>query len=205
MKRVDNYLIQARQAKDRFLTYDQQKLVEKFGLEQDEEYLYVKLLGRTYRISKTTGDMEYREEGCWQDGNRYEEVMTILDLVCDSREDRWLTGRWKSHQAFGLQFHRNLLEEQRDPLAERFDRDPEGLRRAMAALGGREIPGGDIGMAVELFDGLEIGVLFWHGDEEFSPRLRFLMDENAMMYFRYETSHFAMGLLRRRLLECMNG
>ena len=37
MERVNNYLIQAAQAKERFLTYDQQKLIGKFGLENDDQ------------------------------------------------------------------------------------------------------------------------------------------------------------------------
>ena len=82
-----------------------------------------------------------------------------------------------------------------------YDRDPERLRRACRALGGETIPGGDIGFSVELFDGLRIGVLFWAGDEEFLPRLRYLWDENAKQYIRYETMYFAVNLLMRRLRE----
>ena len=36
MERVDNYAIQAAQAKERFLTYDQQKLIDKLKLRHDE-------------------------------------------------------------------------------------------------------------------------------------------------------------------------
>lgn len=201
MARQNNYLIQAAQAKARFLGYDQQRLIGKFGLEHDEQYLYVKLLCKQYRVERASGDMERLETGGWQDGNSYEEVMTLLDLLCDSRDDRWICGKWQNMQSFGMQFHQNLLEDQRDALAERFDREPERLRRACEALGAERIPGGDYGFAVELFDGLKIGVLFWHGDEEFVPRLRYLWDANAKMYIRYETMFFAVGLLKQRLME----
>ena len=203
MARVNNYLIQAAQAKARFLTYDQDALIRKFRLEADDDYLYTKMLCKPYRIHRRTGDLEYRTEAGWQDGNSYDEVMTLLDLLCDSREDRRLAGRWKNMQSFGLMFHQNLLEDQRDPMAERIDRDPEGFRRACADLGAEPIPGGDMGFGVELFDGLRIGLLFWHGDEEFLPRLRYLWDENANQYIRYETMYFAVGLLKQRLLEQM--
>jgi hypothetical protein len=201
MGKVNNYLIQAQQAKARFLTYDQQALIRKFRLQADEDYLYVKFLCKPYRISRTTGDVEFREGERWLDGNTFAEVMTLLDLLCDSREDRWISGRWKNMQAFGMQFHQNLLEDVRDPVAECFDRDPERLIRACTALGAEKISGGDYGFAVELFDGLKIGILFWHGDEEFLPRIRFLWDENAKMYIRYETMFYAVGLLKERLLE----
>ncbi len=201
MVRKDNYQIQARQAKDRFLTYDQQKLIEKFHLQADGDYLYVNLLCKLYRISRATGDMEYRQGEAWLDGNSHGEVLTLLDLLCDSRDDRFLSGRWQNMQSFGMQFHQNLLEEKRDPLARAIDRDPELLHSACRALGAEKIAGGDYGYAVELFDGLKIGMLFWHGDEEFAPRIRFLWDANAKMYIRYETMFYAVGLLRRRLME----
>ena len=201
MERQNNYLIQAAQAKERFLGYDQQKLINKFRLRADERYLYTKMLCKPYRLNRKTGDLERREGELWQDANTYEEVMTLLDLLCDSREDRWISGTWQNMQSFGLQFHQNLLEDSRDPLAERYDREPERLSRACKALGAERIAGGDMGYGVELFDGLKIGILFWHGDEEFAPRLRYLWDSNAKMYIRYETMYFALGLLKQRLLE----
>lgn len=201
MARINNYLIQAQQAKERFLTYDQQKLIDKFHLEHDETYLYPRLAGRRYRLHRKTGDLQYSTGDGWRDGNSYEEVMTLLDLLCDSRDDRILSGRWQNMQSFGLQFHRNLLEERRDPTADRFDWDPDRLRRAAAALGAEAIPGGDMGYAFELFDGLKIGLLFWHGDEEFFPRIRYLWDANAKQYIRYETMYFAVDLLLRRIRE----
>ena len=86
-------------------------------------------------------------------------------------------------------------------MAARFDREPERLRRAAKALGADAVTGGDMGYAFELFDGLKIGLLFWHGDEEFLPRIRYLWDANAKQYIRYETMYFATTLLRRRIRE----
>ena len=201
MERRNNYLIQAQQAKERFLTYDQQKLIRKFNLDFDEEYLYPMLLCRRYRLSRTSGDLQRQEGGAWCDGNTYEEVMTLLDLLCDSRDDRFLSHRWQNMQTFGLQFHQNLLEEPRDPRAVRFDTQPQLLHLAARELGAEAISGGDIGYAFELFEGLKIGLLFWHGDDEFAPRIRYLWDENAKQYIRYETMYFAVNLLHRRLAD----
>jgi len=203
MERRNNYLIQAGQAKQRFLTYDQSALIAKFHLKNDADYLYVNFLCKLYRINRTTGDLERLENDRWLDGNSYEEVMTLLDLLCDSRNDRCISGRWISAESLGRMFHRNLLEERPSPAASRFDADPEGLRRACQAMNGVEIPGADIGYAIELFDGLRIGLQFWHGDEEFLPRLRFIWDENTLQYLRYETTYFATDLFVRRILENM--
>lgn len=203
MERRDNYFIQAQQAKQYFLRYDQQKLVEKLKLKADAEYLYAAMLCQPYRINRKTGDLERKAEDAWQDANTHEEVMTLLDLVCDSREDRYLSCRWKNMQTFGLMFHQNLLEDRRNPTAEAFDANPEGFRQACISMGGEVLGSGDIGYAIELFDGLSIGVQLWLGDEEFAPRLRYLWDENALMYIKYETMYFAVNLLCKRLLERM--
>lgn len=203
MERRDNYKIQASQAKQHFLTYDQDRLIKKLKAKADEQYIYVQFLRDPYRLNRNTGDVERYLEGKWVDGNSFGEVMTLLDLICDSREDRWLTGRWRSMGDMGMQFHQNLLEEKRDKMADLVDKDPDCFRRACGAMGGRSIPGADISYAIELFDGLEICIQFWFGDDEFYPRLRYLWDENALEYLRYETMYYAVGLLQQRLREKM--
>lgn len=201
MARVNNYLIQAQQAKTRFLTYDQEKLIKKLNLQADDAFLYMTLLYKSYRLSRTTGDLERLEGESWQDANTFEELLTLLDLLCDSRDDRYLSGRWQNMQTFGLQFHQNLLEDRADPFASRIDKNPEFLHNAAKVLAAEVIPGGDMGYAFELFDGLKIGLLFWHGDDEFFPRVRYLWDENAKQYIRYETMYYAVNLLRQRIEE----
>ena len=202
MERVNNYLIQASQAKARFLTYDQQKLIDKFRLKSDETYIYVNLLWKEYRIHRVSGDMEYRIGDTWADGNSYDEVMTLLDLLCDSRDDRRCAGRLSSMASFGRIFYRSSYDDKPDPTAQWIQENLESFRGACSRLG-RPIPGGDFGYAFELFDGLQMGLHFWEGDDEFAPRLRFLWDENALQYLRFETMHMATDLLIKFIKEKM--
>ena len=203
MTRTNNYLIQAQQAKERFLTYDQDKLIAKLKLMSDENYLYAPLLSRQYRISRTTGSIEKESAGSWVSADSYAETMTLLDLVCDSQENRFLTGKWKNMTDFGLMFHRNLLENKADPTAEKFQANPDAFRAACESLGGKSFPMGDIAYAIELFDGLPILVQLWFGDEEFPASLRYLWDENALMYIKYETMYFAKSLMLQEIEERM--
>ena len=114
MSRINNYSIQARQAKERFASYDQAMLIAKLNLRHDETYLYTCMFSETYRIHRETGDMSRKTEAGWVDADSFEEVMTLLDLICDSRENRFLAGKWKNTADFGLMFHRNLLEQDRE-------------------------------------------------------------------------------------------
>ena len=203
MERRDNYAMQAEKAKESFLHYDQEALIRKFRLRADENYLYPVMLSDTYRLSRITGDLSRYAGDTWVDANSHGEVMTLLDLLCDSRDDRFLTGRWKTMQAFGNQFHRNLLEQPRDVTAEWFARNMDRFALACRSLGGTPVPMGDMGFGIELFDGLKIAVALWQADEDFPAALRYYWDENALMYIRYETMYFAVGLLNRRLKERM--
>ena len=88
-------------------------------------------------------------------------------------------------------------------MADAFDKAPGSLRKACKALGGHPIVGGDEAYAVEIMDGLEIGIFFWYSDDEFPAQLRFFWDENALMYIKYETMHYTLGYLRQLLSQTL--
>jgi hypothetical protein len=203
MKKADNYRLQVEGAKKYFLNYDQQKLIEKLKLKADPDYLYTHMLCKPYRIHRRSGTVE-RLDTCWTETNAHGEVMTLLDLVCDSREDRFLSCRWQNMTNFGALFHRSLMEDQADPFAQAVQDDQLDFHRACEALNGIPGPGGDISYALPFFDGLSIAVQFWEGDEEFPPRVRWLWDENALMYLKYETMWFALGMVKHRIREQMD-
>lgn len=192
------------QAKKHFLTYDQEKLIRKLRLKADSEFLYTVLFSEHYRISRKTGDVERMEGNTWVDANHFEEVMTLLDIICDSREDRFVSGRWKSMRDFGLMFHQNLLEDRKDPWACLFQQRQAAFCSACEALHGKRLTNGDIAYSMEVCDGLPLMLQLWFGDDEFPPNLRILWDENALMYLRYETMYFAKGLLLDKLKEKMD-
>lgn len=199
----DNYAIQARQAKQRFLAYDQEALCRKLNLRNDEDYLYAVLFSETYRIHRRDGEFSRLGEKGWEDANSYGEVMTLLDLLCDSREDRRVSGRWKNMRDFGSLFYANKANPVRDPDAEFFAADTQRFAAACRALGGQPLPQGDVGFSITVFEELPIGVQLWLGDDEFPAQLKLMWDANALQYLRFETMHFAVGLLMRRLREKM--
>ena len=84
MDRSNNYIIQAQQAKRRFTTYDQSRIIAKLKLRHDKEYLYTAMLSEAYRIHRETGEIFRETENGWIPTEDFGEVMTLLDLLCDS-------------------------------------------------------------------------------------------------------------------------
>lgn len=203
IERRDNYLIQAAQAKQRFLTYDQQEMIRRCRLSFDDDYLYAALLAEPYRVHRKSGDMQRLHHGNWVDANSFAEVMILLDWLCDSRSDRYITGRFVNIVTQGHYFHRNLQENQKDPDAELFVARQADFCVACEKLGAEPMVGADIGYAVELLDGVKIFVKLWYADEDFPAKLLCLWEENVLQYIRYETTWFALGLLVERIKENM--
>lgn len=201
---MNNYEIQVMQAKKRFLTYDQQELISRCALRFDGDFLYLTLLSESYRIRRSTGDMQRLRGGVWVDGNGFDEVMTILDWLCDSSSDRFISGRWINVVTHGHYFHGSLQDDVNAPYARLFDQNPGAFTAACEMLKGEKLPGADIGYAIELVDGLRVLVQLWHGDDEFPPSLQCLWDENTSRYLRYETTWYATGLLMARIKEKMD-
>ena len=91
----------------------------------------------------------------------------------------------------------------KDPWAQRFQDQFSRFCRACEALGGEPFPKGDGAYVFRIFEDLPVVVQLWLGDEEFPPNLRLLWDENSLMYLKYETMHFAKGLLLQKIWKAM--
>ena len=201
----NNYDKLAGKARARFLTYDQEELIRRNRLEADGDWLYARLLDRDLRLGRRDAALEVREGGLWVPCTGNEEPMVLLDILCDSKPGRHALGGWKTTLDFGFGVHRALAENAPPTALEnRFDRDPDLLRRRVLAMGGRSAEGfggADLAFLLPFFQDLDLLVQFWHGDEEFAPRLRFLWDAGAGDYLRYETMYYALDMARRRLGE----
>lgn len=198
MERRNNYAIAAAQARERFAGYDHEALARKLDIRLDGEYLYPVMLSRPYRIHRRTGDISRLDSGKWVEANGFDESLTLLDLVCDSREGRSISGRWKNMSSFGHQFHQTLLE-RADPWAQQLQEHPAALEAACRALHGEKYPIGDIAYAIPLFEDLAILLKLTYGDDEFPASVHWFWDENALQYLKYETMYYALGLLRSYL------
>ena len=198
LQKRDNYAIQAESARLRFLTYDQTAM----PVEKDGEFLYLSFCGCKYRISRSDGHIFRRVRESWQSGDSHGEVLTIFDYLCDARPGRAPSGEFVSVPSLGGHVHGGLVQKS-GALERLIDRNPDVFRRACRDLGGVPGEGGDLCFDLKLFPDLPVRLRFWHADEEFDPYLDLLLDKNALLFLRYETTWYAAGVLRARLRETM--
>ena len=137
---MDNYEKQVYIGRELFLKYDQDKLIKKYGLKHDEEYLYLKYIGTEYRINRRNGAIEYATGEEWTDCREYTVVMTIYDFLCCSGQEILppLTGQW---QPVG-RFVTAGSSPSTDPFVEKYARaffgKVEELKQACICLGGKQ-------------------------------------------------------------------
>jgi hypothetical protein len=96
----NNYQIQAEQSRQLFMKTDQAELIQKLKLPHDDDFLYVRFLGETLRVSRLTGKIA---------GIPEDDTVTpvaVYDYLCHSRADRLRSGQWVSTASLGLEFHR---------------------------------------------------------------------------------------------------
>ena len=203
----NNYAIQAEYAKSLFLRYDQEEIVRKLSLRSDEDYIYLPFFDIEYRVHRTTASVEKRKgDGKFEDGNSFNEVLTIFDVLCYSKAGAKLSGEWVNLASLGQGFHSsNTGRDFFADSAKRLEPYEPRLAEAFAVLGGRKMPVGEPGYVLLAFPFLPVYMQYWQGDEEFPPQLRFLFDVNAVDFIHYETIYYLIEFLIQRLFELLEG
>lgn len=199
---ISNYEVMKNQMAHAFLQYNQENIIRKFHLKQDDQYLYIRFLEREYRINRLDGSVTWGENGQAAD---YNEAMTIYDVLCYSKEGCHPAHEWvnlsslSSIQGGSLSRKGNFFQE----AAAFFDKKTQALERACEMLHGRKLTNGDLAYEFDLFPFLPVILRFWESDEEFPESLQILVDRNILYYMHYETVMFAISHLMNRLKALM--
>lgn len=203
----DNYEQMRNQMRPHFLTFDQEKMIRKFSLEHDQEYLYIGFCGRPYRIGRKSGIVEWSEDQfqtCIE--GDFNESMTIYDVLCCSKPDCRLSGEFTPSSSLpglvytGMKAGSSMGSRK---IEEYFDSNAELLREACVALGGIPEGKGDVAYRIPMFPFLPVQFSFWQSDEDFQAEIRILWDSNVQSFMHFETLFYAAGHLLRRMVEWM--
>lgn len=198
---MDNYVYAAMAARVLFLKWDQRKMIEKYHLESDEAYLYIRFLCEKYRIDRQSGAVEHCENGIR--AADFHSVMAIYDYLCRENTIPEMCGNWvRTHSLknAGAASPDDVAMYQKH--AEYYQEHQSALKFAASQIG-KPFFKGDIAVQYPIFDGMDGVFQFWEGDEEFPPSIRFLWDENIHQYLKFETVWYVCGRLFERLDELM--
>ena len=203
MERVSNYEITKRRVQGEFIKYDQQNMIDKFSLEHDDDFLYIKHLGYLYRINRKSGLVEWLDKaGLWIEGD-FDESLTIYDLLCDSKENCHASGDYIN--LISLSALQSSSKKLGDGLFDGkdhiFDHKEELLCKICEKLGGTKAGKGDVAYEIPIFDFVKCRIQFWNSDDEFEAQLQVFMDKNILQFIRYETVWYVVTTLMKRLTE----
>ena len=200
-ERKSNYDITRDRVENEFLKYDQDKIIKKFHLVHDTEYLYLRFLACDYRVSRKTGRVERLPEGVHAGFN---ETMTIFDVLCESKPDCRLSGEFvRVNDLDGVTRTAYLGGNLFDGSAKAFTHRTEALKSACERLGGTAGTVGDVSYQIPMFDFFPVTLQFWDADDEFDAVLKIMWDRRTLDFMRYETTWYAAGRLLERLRELM--
>ena len=199
---MDNYEKSKIRAQRYFLGFDQESLIRVWKLRHDEDNIYVTFLRNKYSLCRKTGAVTRLADGT---AAGYEEVLSILDLLCHEGTGKRISGKLAPVNSLkgspklggvGTDFYATV--------ASRFDRELPLFRKACIALGGQEIPAGDVGFRFSVFRNLTVTLKFYRADEDFPASVTLLWDENMLSFVYYETVFYIGGFLLSRLCRKMD-
>lgn len=203
MKNItSNYDRQVDIAREIFLQYDQERLIRKFHLDADENWIQLTYLNAPCRISRTDGRVEEFRDG-WTECRDFNTVMTVYDLLCYSQGPQMpvLSGQWCTVGNFVVTGVTNT-DTFTGKYARLFDGKRTELEKGCVTLGGVILPrmaGADLTCRIPVTDFFPVLLQFWEGDEEFPPRLILLWDRNADQFLHFETTFYLQGDILQRL------
>ncbi len=204
----------AAQARELFLTFDQQEIIRKWDLTVEGESLCLGFAHEKIKVSQKDGTISFVDNP-GEDGKILAEArnqtdlhhmaMVVYDYLCYAKERPHLAGRWESISSLGGIIgagHDRTLSD--DLIAAKFAGKAEKLERACQILGGRKGPKGDVGYILPVIGELEVYFQFYDEDDEFPASMKYFWDANVLAYMHYETLWYAMGAISERLIAIIS-
>lgn len=204
---LSNYEITKNKMRQKFTEYDQEKMIKKFSLKYDSDYLYITMMCRLYRIGRKTGMVEWSDDGFITAYEAdFDESMTIYDILCYSKDDCCLSGNYCSVNMLkgtvktsGAGVGENCYQKYADELCGKSDK----LLSVCNAFGEKVKMSGDVAVKIYPFSFLPVIIQYWEADDEFPANLKFMFDENILQYMHYETTYYLVNHIIKRIFEAM--
>ncbi len=202
IKMCGNFDAMSEESRKEFLELDQTKLIHKYHLQSDESYLYIKVFGEEYQISRSLGTITFR--GSMRPAE-HDIVMAVYDVFCCSDADAELpemTGGWETlAQMGGIVGAGHARKLHQPDVIRPFEGKTDAIRKACESLGGVPCRGGDVSCLLPVFPFLNVWFQYWDSDEEFPASIRFLWDKNSMEILHYEIIFYTTKYIEDKIKE----
>lgn len=193
-----NYEKQVDIGKEWFLKYNQEKLIKKYNLRNDNEYLYLNYIGTPYRIDRKNGTISCQEKEEWKECREYTIVMTIYDFLCYHQGDVLpaFTGQRQPIGSFAAAGSSPSAEFFAKKYEKAFTGKTEKVKQACRQLGGilqPRLAGADLTFEISIVPWFSVTFQFWDADEEFPAKILLLWDKVSLSYLHFETTYYLQG------------
>ncbi|MCI8504852.1 MAG: DUF3786 domain-containing protein [Lachnospiraceae bacterium] len=171
-----------------FLTWDQEALCKKVGLDTwDEKTIRLSYFGIPHEIDRETGRITCVGNPEYE--LIFDEIMAIYNFLYYAKEGAKNAGEWiplrdvKDAGVFEGAFEKQVLI----PFAGHFAGRAEAFKAAGERLGFLPLSYGDGAFQVPAFFCIPLRVIFWEGDEEFPAKVNLLFDKNITSFIHPES------------------
>lgn len=112
-----------------------------------------------------------------------------------------LSGEWLDFREIsGIEGYQSAFRQRViDPIIRKYGKNPEGLLSVLDRFSAKKVPQADIGIVIEVFEGIAVLVLFWRPDEEFGPEANMLFDKSITQAFCTEDVVVLAEIIARQL------
>ena len=98
-------------------------------------------------------------------------------------------------QGYEPAFRKRVIE----PIIRKYGKMPQGLIEAGGRFSAKKTDKGDIGIIIEVFEGVPVLIVFWKADDEFDPEANVLFDKSISGIFCIEDVIVMAEIIARQL------
>lgn len=112
-----------------------------------------------------------------------------------------VTGNWQDFktlsgiEGYALAFKKRAIE----PIIRKYGENPEGILAVLERLPAKRINQADIGVVLEVLEGVPALITLWRSDEEFGPEANLLFDRSITKIFCTEDIVVLAGMIASQL------
>ena len=165
--------------KEELLNVSAEDAAERLGLKQENDSVYLSILGTGYRINIPSFEFECLDPDRPDYLKGQAAQVLILHLLTECRivpsSGRFISYReYPSGDLYYKAFEGRCLKR----LAFSYGTRVEAFKKDCAAAGAEAIEGGDAAFKIVFMPGLELKLILWGPDEEFPPSAQILFSDN---------------------------